>query len=42
MNPGAAGRYGIHTRLTMLRFKMEGSEVKEMEIFDIPKQAPAK
>ncbi len=42
MNPGAAGRYGIHTRLTMLRFKIEVSEVKEMEIFDIPKQAPAK
>ncbi len=42
INPGAAGKYGIHTRLTMLRFNIEGTDIKNMEIYDIPKQAPAK
>ncbi len=38
INPGAAGRYGIHTRLTMLRFSIDGSDISNMEIYDIPKQ----
>ena len=42
INPGAAGKYGIHTRLTMLRFEIEGEEIKNMGIFDIPKQTPVK
>ena len=39
---GAAGLYGIHTRLTMLRFEIEGEEVKNMDIYDIPKQTPVR
>jgi chaperonin GroES len=42
INPGAAGLYGIHTRLTMLRFEIEGEEVKNMDIYDIPKQTPVR
>ncbi len=42
INPGAAGLYGIHTRLTMLRFEIEGEEIKNMDIYDIPKQTPVR
>ncbi len=37
MNPGAAGRYGIHTRLTFLRFEIEDKVIKNLEIYDEPK-----
>ncbi len=37
MNPGAAGRYGQHIRLTFLRFEIVGNEVKNLEIYDEPK-----
>ena len=42
LNPGAAGRYGIHTRLTMLRLKIDGERIYDLEIFDEPKLQPAK
>lgn len=38
LNPGAAGRYGIHTRLTFLRFEIQGKEIRNLEIYDEPKQ----
>jgi putative phosphoesterase len=35
MNPGAAGIYGIHTVITMLRFKITLGKVEEPEIIEI-------
>ena len=37
INPGAAGRYGFHTRLTMLRLKIDGELITDLEIYDEPK-----
>ncbi|MCR4966106.1 MAG: YfcE family phosphodiesterase [Bacteroidales bacterium] len=37
INPGAAGRYGIHTRLTMLRLQINGKDITNLELFDEPK-----
>lgn len=42
INPGAAGRYGIHTRLTMMRLKIDGTNISDLQIFDEPKQQPLK
>jgi uncharacterized protein len=42
INPGAAGRYGIHTRLTMLRLTLNGTDISNPEIYDEPKQQPLK
>ena len=38
INPGAAGRYGIHTRLTFLRLKIDGTNLSDLEVYDEPKQ----
>ncbi len=38
INPGAAGRYGIHTRLTFLRFTIDGKKIENLEVYDEPKQ----
>ncbi len=32
INPGAAGRYGFHFVRTAMRFEIEGSEIKNLEI----------
>ena len=37
MNPGAAGRYGIHRVITMLRFNIEGKEIKDLEVIELTK-----
>lgn len=37
MNPGAAGVQGIHQRITLLRFKIEGSRIEDLEVFDAPR-----
>ena len=37
MNPGAAGKFGIHKVITMLRFKIDGKEIKELEVIELPK-----
>ncbi len=37
INPGSAGRYGIHNRLTFLRFKISGKIISDLEIYDEPK-----
>lgn len=36
INPGAAGRYGFHTRLTMIRLKIDGENISDLEIYDEP------
>lgn len=40
INPGAAGRYGFHTRLTMMRLKIDGDNISDLEIYDEPKLQP--
>ena len=35
INPGAAGIQGWHVVRTALRFKIEGGEVKDMEVFEL-------
>lgn len=38
MNPGAAGVQGFHQMRTMLRFKIEGKEIKELEVIELGKR----
>lgn len=38
MNPGAAGNYGIHKVKTILRFSIEGSEIKNLEVVELGKR----
>jgi len=35
MNPGAVGKYGIHKVRTMLRFEIDNSDVKNLEIIEL-------
>ena len=35
MNPGAAGKYGIHRSITMIRFVIDWDQIKELEVLDI-------
>ncbi len=37
INPGAAGKYGFHTKITLLRFVIDGSNLKDMEILELDK-----
>ncbi|MGB7843373.1 MAG: metallophosphoesterase family protein [Salinimicrobium sp.] len=39
MNPGAAGKQGFHKMRTMLRFKIDGKEIKELEVIELGKRA---
>ena len=34
INPGAAGKSGFHKVITMLRFQIDGSEIKNMELYE--------
>jgi putative phosphoesterase len=38
LNPGAAGKHGFHQVRTMLRFKIDDSDIKEMEIIELEKR----
>lgn len=38
MNPGAAGKQGFHQVRTMLRFKIEGKEIKDLEVIELGKK----
>lgn len=35
LNPGAAGRYGFHKVQTLLRFAIDGKEIKDMEVIEL-------
>ena len=35
MNPGAAGKQGFHQQRTMLRFKIDGKEIKDLEVIEL-------
>ncbi|MCX6281707.1 MAG: metallophosphoesterase family protein [Bacteroidetes bacterium] len=37
INPGAAGNYGMHHSITAVRLKIEGKEMKDLEVLDIPR-----
>lgn len=37
LNPGAAGTYGFHKVRTALRFTIDGSEIRDMEIGEWPR-----
>ncbi|MGC8864642.1 MAG: metallophosphoesterase family protein [Bacteroidales bacterium] len=34
LNPGACGKQGIHTKMTLLRFVIEGGKVSQLEIVE--------
>lgn len=38
MNPGSAGIQGMHNRITLLRFKIDGNRIEDLEVFDAPKR----
>jgi len=38
MNPGAAGISGFHKFRTALRFSIDGSELKDLEVLEIPRK----
>lgn len=37
INPGAAGKYGFHLSITMVRFIIDGDRMRDLEVLDIPK-----
>ena len=37
INPGAAGIQGWHVVRTALRFKIEDGQVRDMEVFELPR-----
>ena len=37
MNPGAIGKYGFHKVRTMLRFSIDGAEIKDLEVIEFKK-----
>lgn len=37
MNPGAAGIFGFHKYRTALRFSIDGNEIKDLEVLEIPR-----
>ncbi|WP_224489863.1 metallophosphoesterase family protein [Robertkochia flava] len=38
MNPGAAGKHGFHKVRTMLRFVIEGEQIRDLEIIELEKR----
>ncbi len=38
MNPGAAGKQGFHQVRTMLQFKIDGNDIKELEVIELGKR----
>lgn len=39
MNPGACGKQGFHQIRTMLRFEIDGKEIKNLEVIELGKRA---
>jgi len=37
INPGAAGKYGLHKSITAVRLIIEGDNMRDLEILDIPR-----
>ena len=38
LNPGSAGKYGIHKVRTMLRFEINNNDIKNLEVIEIAKR----
>lgn len=38
LNPGAAGKYGIQAMQTLLRFTIDGREIKDLEVIELSRQ----
>lgn len=38
MNPGACGKYGFHLMRTMLRFVIDGQDIKDLEVVELGKR----
>lgn len=38
INPGAAGRYGFHTVRTAVRFEIDGTDIRNMEIWELKRE----
>lgn len=38
MNPGAVGKHGFHKVRTLLRFEIEGENIKNLEIIELEKR----
>jgi predicted phosphodiesterase len=38
MNPGAAGHHGWHTVRTLLRFSVDGEQLKDCEVVELGKR----
>jgi len=34
INPGAAGKSGLHKKITMVKFVIDGTDIRDMEIFE--------
>lgn len=34
INPGSAGKQGLHQKITMIRFVIDGGEIKDLEVFE--------
>jgi len=37
INPGAAGNSGLHKMITMVRFVIDGKDIKDLEVFEAPR-----
>jgi uncharacterized protein len=37
INPGAAGKSGLHSQQTMVRFVVDGKRIHELEVYDKPR-----
>jgi uncharacterized protein len=37
INPGAAGKFGMHTKITAVRFVIDNAEIKNLEVLDLPR-----
>lgn len=37
INPGAAGKFGMHKVITLVRFVISGNEIKDLEIIELDK-----
>lgn len=35
INPGAAGLYGLHKKRTLVRFVIDGAEIKDLEVIEL-------
>jgi putative phosphoesterase len=38
INPGAAGKYGIHKSITAIRLIMEDGNMRDLEVLDLPRK----